>query len=697
MKTRLQPSLSIVGTAVLVASSFAWVAAQRAATAVAIDADDIGGVVTSAKGPEAGVWVIAETKELPTKFARIVVTDDRGRYVLPDLPRASYQVFVRGYGLLDSARQTATPGQQLHLTATAAPDPGAAAEVYPAAWWLSMIPLPDDKEAQRKFSMDMKECYDCHQIGGKATREMPPAMSAGASSSLEAWERRTKVGPSGPAMGTSFMNVGDHRKAFADWTDRVARGEAPGSAPPRPAGVERNIVITEWDWGTPTDGRSDNAASDTRNARVNANGPIYGASEMTDALTILDPIEHTSTVVRIASGAPDMVSSFNASPTPSPAWGSDVWKRSADPRSIAIDGQARVWLAVRSREAQRQPPFCGEGSGNTFARYYPLRQSGRQVALYDQKTRQFSFVNTCFSADHNMISPDNKIYFGQTGAIGWVDITAWDKTHDAEASQGWCPAVLDTNSDGRISEWTEPNVPVDPAKDHRINFGCYSIAVSPADGSLWCSGIGRGDRRLLRMEKGSNPPQSCRSEFYEPPPGGPIEVNGSGGLEVDSEGVVWQNWRASGHFSAFDRRKCRSTRDPGATGQSCPEGYTFYRKNDPTYTNSVYHANESYLTHMDVHDVLGLGKDAPMYGSVNTDAIEVLNPKTKQFVTLRVPYPMGFFPRSANGRIDNPSTGWKGKGLWADYASYAGWHIEGGPGTLPKVVKFQVRPNPIAK
>jgi hypothetical protein len=296
-----------------------------------------------------------------------------------------------------------------------------------------------------------------------------------------------------------------------------------------------------------------------------------------------------------------------------------------------------------------------------------------------------------------MISPDNRIYFGQTGAIGWVDIAAWDRTHDAEASQGWCPAVLDTNGYGRITEWTEPNAPVDPAKDHRINFGCYSIAVNSKDGSLWCSGIGRGDKRLMRMDKGTNPPQTCTSEFYEPPPGQPIEINGSGGVEIDSEGVVWQNWRASGHFSAFDRRKCKSTRDPNATGQSCPEGYTFYRKNDPTYTNSVYHANESYLTHMDVHDVLGLGKDAPMYGSVNTDAIEVLNPKTRQFVTLRVPYPTGFFPRSANGRIDNAATGWKGKGLWADYSSYAGWHIEGGPGTLPKVVKFQVRPSPTAK
>jgi hypothetical protein len=99
---------------------------------------------------------------------------------------------------------------------------------------------------------------------------------------------------------------------------------------------------------------------------------------------------------------------------------------------------------------------------------------------------------------------------------------------------------------------------------------------------------------------------------------------------------------------------------------------------------------------MDSFDGLGLGPDAPMYGSVNTDAIEVLNARTKQLVTLRVPYPMGFFARSAKGRVDDPKTGWKGKGLWADYASY-GWHIEGGPGTLPKAVKFQMRPNSARK
>src|SRR5262245_44141304 len=85
-------------------------------------ATGIGGVVTGASGPEAGVWVIAETSDLPTKFARIVVTDDQGRYLIPDLPKANYDVWVRGYGLVDSAKQKSEPGKTLNLQATAAPD-----------------------------------------------------------------------------------------------------------------------------------------------------------------------------------------------------------------------------------------------------------------------------------------------------------------------------------------------------------------------------------------------------------------------------------------------------------------------------------------------------------------------------------------------------------------------------------------------
>jgi hypothetical protein len=116
--------------------------AQADASRVAVDPDNIGGVVTSANGPEAGVWVIAETTDFQTKFRKIVVTDDRGRYLIPDLPKANYKIWVRGYGLVDSQPVTAAPGKALALTAVAAPSAKEAAQYYPANYWYSMLKVP---------------------------------------------------------------------------------------------------------------------------------------------------------------------------------------------------------------------------------------------------------------------------------------------------------------------------------------------------------------------------------------------------------------------------------------------------------------------------------------------------------------------------------------------------------------------------
>lgn len=687
-----------IGTAALtavsvIALSHIWAVAQGGAT-VAIDPDDIGGVVTSAKGPEAGVWVVAETTETQTKFARMVVTDDQGRYVLPDLPRANFDVFVRGYGLVDSPRVKGMPGRQLNLTAVIAPNEKAAAEVYPAAWWMSMLKLPEGAQEQEKFQQTMRGCLDCHQLGNKATRELSPAAKQGATSTLEAWDRRTKFGPSGPGMSADFQGLGEARKAFADWTDRIAKGETPSTKPPRPKGVERNLVVTVWDWGTPQDGRADNVASDKRNPRVNANGPIYGVSQPTDGLNVLDPVENKATVIKI----PSMASVLNP-PTPSPNWGENVWKHQADPRSAEIDAKGRVWMTVRYRDSAERPAFCGAAGTNKFAKNFAMGgRGGKQVANYDPKTQKWDYVDVCFSVDHNELSEDNFIYYGTNNSVGFVDMDTWDKTHDAEKSQGWCPAVIDSNGDGKItSGWTEPDQPVDPTKDHRVTFGCYAISYSEKDQGVWCSSNSSNQFKLTLIMKGANPPETCRAELYTPPPGQKPPMMGTGGVATDSNGVVWQSWRVSGQFIAFDRRKCKSLRDTKGDGQHCPEGWTIYRDNEPSYSNSPYHASEPYLNHLDSADVLSLGKDSPMYGSINTDSMEVFSSTTKQFVPLRVPYPMGFFPRSATVRVDNPNTGWKGKGLWSSFATYATLHQEGGKGTLPKAVKFQMRPSPLAK
>jgi hypothetical protein len=622
----------------------------------------------------------------------MVVTDDQGRYVLPDLPRGSFQLFVRGYGLIDSVRQTAKPGQRINFSVTTAPDAKTAAQVYPAAWWLSMAEVPKGSLSEKQVTDEIRGCLNCHQLGGKATREIPASILEGSKTHLEAWDRRTQMGPSGQAMGGAYKRLGEQRAMLANWTERIAKGEAPTQAPPRPQGVERNLVVTWWDWGSDKDGRTDSTPSDIHSPRVNANGPVYGVSQPTDLLTIVDPLENRATAIKIPSTAPKT----GASPAPSPYWGAEnIWERSSDPRSAAMDSQGRVWFTGRIRAGQN-PAHC---TSNAFGKYYPLANGGRQVMMYDPKTKQFTGVDTCFTADHNQIARDKTMYFGMNNALGWLDLNAYEKTKNAESSQGWCPAVLDTTGDGKITEYTKIKEPDDPAKDRQVAFGCYSVAVNSKDGSAWCSGIGPNDNKLVRIERGPSPPMSCKAEVFEAPPSGVTPpAYGTGGIEIDADGVVWQNWRGSGHISAFDRRKCKVTSGPTSTGQHCPEGWTFYRRNGATYSNvSTVFSDESYLTQMDFHDVLGLGKDVPLYGNVNTDSLEVFVPKTKQFVTLRVPYPLGFFSRSAVGRIDDPSRGWKGKGLWSNFSTYAAWHVEGGKGTLQKVVKFQIRPNPLAK
>ena len=167
-------------------------AGQGAAASVPIDNDDIGGVVTGPSGPEAGVWVIAETKSLPTKLIKVVVTDDQGRYLLPDLPKATYDVWVRGYGLVDSPKVQGAPGKALNLKAVPAPNAKAAANYYPAQYWLALLQLPPKSDfpgtgpTGNGISPTMKSqgewirnvvntdgCTGCHQMGGPATREIP--------------------------------------------------------------------------------------------------------------------------------------------------------------------------------------------------------------------------------------------------------------------------------------------------------------------------------------------------------------------------------------------------------------------------------------------------------------------------------------------------------------------------------------------
>ena len=251
--------------------------ALQPAIDVAIDPDDIGGVVAGPKGPEAGVWVIAETRDLPVRYIKSVVTDDRGRFVVPDLPRASYSVWARGYGLVDSDKTTAKPGQRLTISAKVAPNEAAAAHYYPAIYWYSMLKIPsrDQFGGQGKIPAEitperwitaMKNvgCVGCHQLGQESTRTIPKSLGTFATGA-DAWRRRVQSGQSGQMMLNQLTALGELSFVyFGDWTDRIAKGELPFEKPPRPQGVERNIVVTLRDWMDEKHYLHDLIASDRR-------------------------------------------------------------------------------------------------------------------------------------------------------------------------------------------------------------------------------------------------------------------------------------------------------------------------------------------------------------------------------------------------------------------------------------------------
>jgi hypothetical protein len=218
---------------IFVASLTITTAGQQAAGSapVAIDNDDIGGVVTGARGPEAGVWVIAETRTLPTRLVKIVVTDDQGRFVLPDLPPAQYDVWVRGYGLVDSPKTSVTPGKVVALKAIAAPDRTAAAQYYPALYWLALLQVPPPGDfpgtgpsgngiSPRIHSqgewirqvVNTDGCTGCHQLGNPATRTIPGSILDASSDSKSAWDRRIQSGQAGGGMSARFTQVGRQRR-----------------------------------------------------------------------------------------------------------------------------------------------------------------------------------------------------------------------------------------------------------------------------------------------------------------------------------------------------------------------------------------------------------------------------------------------------------------------------------------------------
>ncbi|ACL57262.1 carboxypeptidase-like regulatory domain-containing protein [Methylobacterium nodulans] len=695
---------------------------QQAPTSkVAISASDIGGTVVSEHGPEAGVWVIAETRDLPTRFAKIVVTDDQGRFVIPDLPAATYRVWTRGYGLVDAPKVDARTGGLLDLRAVPAPSAREAAQYYPGMYWYALLGVPPQSEfpgtgdlgnhipptmkSQAAWVDTIKNmCQSCHALGSRGIREIPAFFRAG-NDSQTAWAIRTQAGQAQAYMAVALGSLGVDKAytVFADWTDRIAAGELPFAKPERPQGVERNVVITSWDWADPKHYQHDAISTDKRDPTVNANGLIWGSpEESTDLVPTLDPVRNIAGEVRHPYLDPKIPSSLDALRGPSAYWGEEpIWDGHTSIHNVMMDEKGKVWFTARLRPREN-PAFC---STHPSAAAAPLQVSDRQLSMYDPATGRWDLIDTCFTTHHLYFGhdPDNTLWTSAggpaSGVVGWLNTRVYRETHDAAKAQGWTPIIVDTNGNGRRDDFVEADQPLDPSKDKRVMAAFYGVMPSPVDNTVWGQSMDRGFSRIdqpgyiIRLDLGPDPARTALAEIYQPPEGS----FGPRGLDIGLDGVAWTAL-SSGHLASFDRSKCRGPLGgpQAAEGRLCPEGWRLYRFPGPQIRglDTSGSAEHAYYVWVDRYNILGLGANVPIASANGGERLLAL--VNDSFVSLRVPYPLGFFTKNVDGRIDDPAAGWKGRGLWTTSGTRANFHGEGGTEASPNVFKFQLRPDPLA-
>jgi hypothetical protein len=512
---------------VVAVSAFALNAALGA-PAKKTTADYIEGTVTSnGDTPQAGVWVIAEAK-LGTVYRKIVVTDGKGRFVLPQLPKAGYRVWVRGYGLVDSKKVAARPGASLSLHVKVAKSKVQAAQVYPANYWLSLFNPPDPSSG---WAMSFKGgCMLCHQMGSKATRSLV---------TREAYDAGTKkVGN----MYNTSLGLGRDKllDALADWSGRIAKGETP-PAPPRPRGKERDMVITEWNWGDKFTYGHDEVATDRNHPTLNANGPVWGVDIGNDWLLRTDPVKNTSTRIKIPTkdgwNTPwdSQASPYRDLGSPASEVGGvsaylGVYKNPGNPHNPMMDSKGRVWLTTQIRDDTKPPAFCKADAELAALPHH------RQLDYYDPKTKKFTLIDTCFGTHHLQFDKSGKLWVsGDSFYFGWFDPSKYDPAHpETEATaQGWSRMRVDTNGDG--------------VADKKIAAFNYGIIPNDKDGSVWTGQLGADPRgSIMRYD-----PATDTFEQYIPPAGAGYPR----GVDTDSKGIVWVGM-GSGHLASFDRSKC---------------------------------------------------------------------------------------------------------------------------------------------
>jgi hypothetical protein len=688
---RAKRTLSLIAAAVAIAA----LAAVGATLGTGTDKKSppktgfIQGTVTSGDDrPEAGVWVIAETADLPTPYRKIVVTDQRGRFVLPELPEADYDVWARGYGINDSAKVQATVERRgkprVAIEAEVATTPQERAANYPANYWLSLFKPPADTESlpggrnQHLWMSQFKlSCQLCHQMGSASARGM-----RGDRARLDAGLKKARS-MDGSANGFGRDALLD---ALADWGGRIAAGQVP-DAPPRPQGIERNFVITQWAWGDLYTYAHDEIATDRRNPRLYPDGKIWGVDLGNDRLLSVDPVTHEADAVKVPTlpghttpwcdQVPNAFATLGC-PTPdgsTPHLG--AYQNPANPHNPMLDDTGKVWLTtqIRPETADDLPEFCKRDP------FMVGRTPHRQLAYYDTNTGEFELIDTCFATHHLQFDEHGVLWMSNDGqVIGWFDPAKYTpgRPETAGDAQGWSRRMVDTDGDGQADT---------PAT------GSYGVIPNDADGSVWSASPGGGVQgNTGRGNIQRYDPATDTHEAYHPPNPG----MGPRGIDADSKGIIWTGLGGSGHLAKFDRSKCART---WGNGDQCPEGWTLYRSPGPTIDTGEGPENETnadfhYYLWVDQFNTLGMGKDTVILNGTGSDSLLAFDQKTEKFTVIRVPYPLNLFTRGLDGRIDDPKAGWKGRGLWFDNGTDPVLHSEVQQSYVGHV---QLRPNPLAR
>jgi hypothetical protein len=636
------------------------------------DKTSIGGTVVNAatNKPEAGVWVIAETK-LAVPYRKIVVTDDQGRFLVPDLPAASYDVWVRGYGLKDSSKTKAERGSQVKLQVSNAASPQEAAKIYPAAFWTALIhppsteELPQGYQSQEHWLAALRGgCNQCHQLGMTAMRGF---------STPELWDFFIKKN-SGMNAAADRLGRGLLEKALADWATRIKAGEVP-QAPPRPTGIERNFVVTQWDWAAPDSFIHDNISTDKRNPTLYANGIVYGADRAGGGrLWALDPVKNTLEMFpvegRTSQGLDRNIDYYHSTDTAEEGGRAGVrqpgtWMPS--PHNPMLNERGELWMTqpVRPPGPENNPKWAAStvaldindpAAKEMAAKALASRSHGMQLGYFDTKTHKFVGVDTSYNTHHLQFDWQGRIW-SDGDVLGMLDTTKIDRNNvegtEAAAQKAWMR--VDTKA-GRV-----------------IPTSGYATGVNPVDGTIWVPvpTVDGPQNKIYMLD-----PKTQKYTDYPLPLPGRL----SHGIDFTTDGNVWFS-AGSGHLGRIDRKSGKFTywELPGAkfAGTGKETGSTEY----------------PYFMWVDQFDTLGMGKDTIIVTGTTSDSMLIFDPKKETWTVFRLPYPMPFYTRGLDGRIDNPNAGWKGRGIWTSFNSYLPKFSETKLGYLNHI---QYRPNPLA-